>query len=129
MADGSIVETVHPKAFSRRREIQHAQFLAGCSREAYLAALLVAVLGVGRLSRLRPLRVTVACRPGHHGRLLEKATHAGPSTVDELMREETRAKAAAARLCRTDIDHTVLQPHTGLGLMQAAFNAPGDRSA
>lgn len=58
-------------------------------------------------------------------RLLEKATHAGPSTVDELMREETRAKAAAARLCHSDIDHIVLQPHTSLGLMQAAFNAPG----
>ena len=41
------------------------------------------------------------------------------------MREETRAKAAAARLCRSDIDHIVLQPHTSLGLMQAAFNAPG----
>lgn len=58
-------------------------------------------------------------------RLLEKATHAGPSTVDELMREETRAKAAAARLCGSDIDHIVLQPHTSLGLLQAAFNAPG----
>ncbi|MGV9803515.1 aminotransferase class V-fold PLP-dependent enzyme, partial [Mycobacterium sp. NPDC003449] len=58
-------------------------------------------------------------------RLLEKATHAGPATVDELMREETRAKAAAARLCRSDVDHVVLQPHTSLGLMQAAFNATG----
>lgn len=58
-------------------------------------------------------------------RLLEKATQAGPSTVDELMREETRAKAAAARLCRSDIDHIVLQPNTSLGLLQAAFNAPG----
>ena len=57
-------------------------------------------------------------------RLLEKATHAGPSTVDELMREETRAKAAAARLCRSDIDHIVLLPNTSLGLLQAAFNAP-----
>jgi selenocysteine lyase/cysteine desulfurase/predicted transcriptional regulator YheO len=57
-------------------------------------------------------------------RLLEQSTHAGPSTVDELMREETRAKAAAARLCHSDIDHIVLQPHTSLGLMQAAFNAP-----
>lgn len=55
-------------------------------------------------------------------RLLEKATRATPSTVDELMREETRAKAAAARLCGSDIDHVVLQPHTSLGLMQAAFN-------
>jgi selenocysteine lyase/cysteine desulfurase len=58
-------------------------------------------------------------------RLSAKATHAGPSTVDELMREETRAKAAAARLCRSDVDHIVLQPHTSLGLMQAAFNATG----
>lgn len=58
-------------------------------------------------------------------RLLEKATHAGAATVDELMREETRVKAAAARLCRSDIDHIVLAPHTSLGLMQAAFNAPG----
>ena len=58
-------------------------------------------------------------------RLLEKATRAGPSTVDELMREETRAKAAAARLSGSDIDHIVLQPHTSLGLLQAAFNAPG----
>jgi len=58
-------------------------------------------------------------------RLSEKATHAGPATVDELMREETRAKAAAARLCRSDVDHVVLQPHTSLGLMQAAFNAAG----
>ena len=57
--------------------------------------------------------------------LLEKATHAGPGTVDELMREETRVKAAAARLCGNDIDHVVLQPHTSLGLMQAAFNAAG----
>lgn len=57
-------------------------------------------------------------------RLLEEATRASPSTVDELMREETRAKAAAARLCRSDIDHIVLQPNTSLGLLQAAFNAP-----
>jgi selenocysteine lyase/cysteine desulfurase/predicted transcriptional regulator YheO len=58
-------------------------------------------------------------------RLSEQATHAGPSTVDELMRQEVRAKAAAARLCHSDIDHIVLQPHTSLGLMQAAFNMPG----
>ncbi|HEY3709224.1 MAG TPA: aminotransferase class V-fold PLP-dependent enzyme [Amycolatopsis sp.] len=57
--------------------------------------------------------------------LLEAATKAGPSTVDELMRQETRAKAAAARLCGSDTDHTVLLPHTSLGLFQAAFNAPG----
>ncbi|MDT8916099.1 aminotransferase class V-fold PLP-dependent enzyme [Amycolatopsis sp. PS_44_ISF1] len=58
-------------------------------------------------------------------RLLEETTVAGPSTVDELMRQETRAKAAAARLCGSDTDHTVLLPNTSLGLFQAAFNSPG----
>ncbi|MFD9957860.1 aminotransferase class V-fold PLP-dependent enzyme [Amycolatopsis sp. NPDC058986] len=58
-------------------------------------------------------------------RLLDQTTTAGPSTVDELMRQEIRAKAAAARLCGSDTDHTVLLPHTSLGLFQAAFNAPG----
>lgn len=57
--------------------------------------------------------------------LLERSTRAGPATVDELMRQEVRAKAAAARLCGTDTDHTVLVPHTSLGLFQSAFNAPG----
>ncbi|MFI5609486.1 aminotransferase class V-fold PLP-dependent enzyme [Amycolatopsis sp. NPDC051903] len=58
--------------------------------------------------------------------LLEATTKAGPSTVDELMRQETRAKAAAARLCGSDTDHTVLLPHTSLGLFQAAFNSTGE---
>jgi selenocysteine lyase/cysteine desulfurase len=57
--------------------------------------------------------------------LLARSTKAGPSTVDELMRQEARAKAAAARLCRSDTDHTVLLPNTSVGLFQAAFNAPG----
>ncbi|WP_181775459.1 aminotransferase class V-fold PLP-dependent enzyme [Amycolatopsis pittospori] len=57
--------------------------------------------------------------------LLDSSTKAGPSTVDDLMRQETRAKAAAARLSGSDTDHTVLLPHTSLGLFQAAFNAPG----
>ncbi|AUI64091.1 aminotransferase class V-fold PLP-dependent enzyme [Amycolatopsis sp. BJA-103] len=57
--------------------------------------------------------------------LLDASTKAGPSTVDDLMRQETRAKAAAARLSGSDTDHTVLLPHTSLGLFQAAFNAPG----
>ncbi|MBB5855771.1 aminotransferase class V-fold PLP-dependent enzyme [Amycolatopsis umgeniensis] len=56
--------------------------------------------------------------------LLDASTKAGPSTVDDLMRQETRAKAAAARLSGSDTDHTVLLPHTSLGLFQAAFNAP-----
>ncbi len=58
--------------------------------------------------------------------LLDQATTAGPSTVDELMRQEIRAKAAAARLCGSDTDHTVLLPHTSLGLFQAAFNTVGE---
>ncbi|GAA4529527.1 aminotransferase class V-fold PLP-dependent enzyme [Amycolatopsis samaneae] len=58
-------------------------------------------------------------------RLLDRTTTAGPSTVDDLMRQEIRAKAAAARLCGSDTDHTVLLPNTSLGLFQAAFNAPG----
>ena len=57
--------------------------------------------------------------------LLALSTKAGPSTVDDLMRQEVRAKAAAARLCRSDTDHTVLVPNTSVGLFQAAFNAPG----
>ncbi|MBB4685691.1 aminotransferase class V-fold PLP-dependent enzyme [Amycolatopsis jiangsuensis] len=58
--------------------------------------------------------------------LLDASTKAGPSTVDELMRQETRAKAAAARLSGSDTDHTVLLPHTSLGLFQAAFNSHGE---
>lgn len=58
-------------------------------------------------------------------RLLEHSAHAGPATVDELMRQEVRAKAAAARLCGSDTDHIVLQPHTSMGLLQAAFSVPG----
>ncbi|EOD64475.1 aminotransferase class V-fold PLP-dependent enzyme [Amycolatopsis vancoresmycina] len=58
--------------------------------------------------------------------LLDQATTAGPSTVDELMRQEIRAKAAAARLSGSDTDHTVLLPHTSLGLFQAAFHSTGE---
>ena len=57
--------------------------------------------------------------------LLELSTKAGPATVDELMRQEVRAKAAVARLCGSDTDHVVLVPNTSTGLFQAAFNAPG----
>ncbi|RZS43588.1 selenocysteine lyase/cysteine desulfurase [Herbihabitans rhizosphaerae] len=57
--------------------------------------------------------------------LLDQTTTAGPSTVDELMRQEVRAKAAAARLSGTDTDHVVLLPNTSSGLFQAAFNTPG----
>jgi selenocysteine lyase/cysteine desulfurase/predicted transcriptional regulator YheO len=54
-------------------------------------------------------------------RLLERSTKANPSTVDELARQEVRAKAAVARLCGTDTDHVVLLPHTSQGLFQVAF--------
>lgn len=57
-------------------------------------------------------------------RLLHESTNADRGTVDRLMREEVRAKAAAARLAGTDTDHVVLLPNTSLGLFQAAFNAP-----
>ncbi|MGI6871488.1 aminotransferase class V-fold PLP-dependent enzyme [Amycolatopsis sp. 3B14] len=57
-------------------------------------------------------------------RLLHASAKAGPSTVDDLMRQEIRAKAAVARLCGTDTDHVVLLPNTSQGLFQAAFNAP-----
>ncbi|WP_053736566.1 aminotransferase class V-fold PLP-dependent enzyme [Nocardia sp. NRRL S-836] len=58
-------------------------------------------------------------------RLMEQASLAGPSTVDTLMREEQRVKAAAARLCRTDTDHVALVPNTSTGLFQAAFGLSG----
>lgn len=58
-------------------------------------------------------------------RLMEQASLAGPSTVDALMREEQRVKAAVARLCRTDTDHVALVPNTSIGLFQAAFGLSG----
>ncbi len=58
-------------------------------------------------------------------RLLEQSAGAGSSTVDELMRQEQRAKAVIARLCRTGADHVVLVPNTSQGLFQAAFGVPG----
>jgi selenocysteine lyase/cysteine desulfurase len=57
--------------------------------------------------------------------LLESSAEAGPSTVDDLMLQEARAKAAVARLCRSDPAHTVLMPNTSVALFQAAFNTPG----
>ncbi|GAA1955949.1 hypothetical protein GCM10009754_27200 [Amycolatopsis minnesotensis] len=57
--------------------------------------------------------------------LLARTAVAGPSTVDELMRQEQRAKEVVARLCGTGPEHVVLLPNTSLGLFQAAFNTPG----
>ncbi|MET8870753.1 aminotransferase class V-fold PLP-dependent enzyme [Nocardia sp. NPDC004604] len=58
--------------------------------------------------------------------LLHESTTAGPDTVDQLLRQEIRARAAVARLCGSDTDHTVLLPSTSLGLFQAAFNFGGE---
>jgi selenocysteine lyase/cysteine desulfurase/predicted transcriptional regulator YheO len=58
-------------------------------------------------------------------RLLEASAAAGPSTVDDLMRQELRAKAAAARMCGSDTDHVTLLPNTSTGLFQAALGVTG----
>ncbi|MFD7656870.1 aminotransferase class V-fold PLP-dependent enzyme [Actinosynnema sp. NPDC059797] len=57
--------------------------------------------------------------------LLESSAAAGPSTVDELMRREPRARAAAARLCRGDTDRVTLLPNTSTGLFQLALALRG----
>ena len=58
------------------------------------------------------------------GELLDRVGRAGVGTVDELMRQEDRAKAAVARLTGSRADQVVLLPNTSLGLFQAAFHAP-----
>jgi selenocysteine lyase/cysteine desulfurase len=62
-------------------------------------------------------------------RLLAQAARADRSTVDDLMRQEPRARAAVARLTGSDLDQVVLLPNTSLGLFQAAFNAAPRDSA
>jgi selenocysteine lyase/cysteine desulfurase/predicted transcriptional regulator YheO len=59
-------------------------------------------------------------------RLTEYSAVAGPTTVDDLMRQDLRARAAVARLCRTDTDHVVLLPNTSTGLFQVAFGVTGE---
>jgi selenocysteine lyase/cysteine desulfurase/predicted transcriptional regulator YheO len=59
-------------------------------------------------------------------RLTEYSAVAGPSTVDDLMRQDLRARAAVARLCATDTDHVVLLPNTSTGLFQTAFGVTGE---
>lgn len=56
--------------------------------------------------------------------LLENMATAGMSTVDDLMRNDGRARAAVARLCGAVDDRVVLLPHTSQGLFQAAFSVP-----
>lgn len=59
-------------------------------------------------------------------RLTEYSAVAGPSTVDDLMRQDLRARASVARLCNTDTDHVVLLPNTSTGLFQVAFGLTGE---
>ncbi|MFD1150051.1 aminotransferase class V-fold PLP-dependent enzyme, partial [Saccharothrix hoggarensis] len=59
-------------------------------------------------------------------RLLETSAAAGPATVDDLMRQELRARAAVARLCRGDTDHVALLPNTSTGLFQVALGVTGE---
>lgn len=60
-------------------------------------------------------------------RLMDQVAAANWSTVDSVMAQELRAKAAVARLSGSDTDHVVLLPNTSIGLFQAAFNAaPAD---
>jgi len=56
--------------------------------------------------------------------LLGRVASAGRSTVDDLMRNDDRARAAVARLCGATDDRVVLLPHTSQGLFQAAFSVP-----
>ena len=127
MDDGAVVETGPPERILKSPEHERTrQFLARVLRMTPISPRYLMQFsepaGYLDFARFGP--------PSHAvldttARLLERATHAGPATVDELMREEPGAKAAAARLCRSDVDHVVLQPHTSLGLLQAAFNAAG----
>ncbi|WP_447006976.1 aminotransferase class V-fold PLP-dependent enzyme [Saccharothrix isguenensis] len=59
-------------------------------------------------------------------RLLEASAAAGPATVDDLMRQGSRARAAAARLCRTSADRVALLPNTSTGLFQVASGVRGE---
>lgn len=56
---------------------------------------------------------------------LARSARADHHTVDDLMRAEPRARAAAARLAGTDAAHTVLLPNASTGLFHAAFGIPG----
>jgi selenocysteine lyase/cysteine desulfurase len=55
---------------------------------------------------------------------LTQSARAGHDTVDDLMRAETRAREAAARLAGADPARTVLLPNASTGLFHAAFGIP-----
>jgi selenocysteine lyase/cysteine desulfurase len=67
-----------------------------------------------------PSRAVVETTAG----LLGRVAAAGPSTVDELMTCEDRARSAVARLCGATEDRVVLVPTTSHGLFQTAFGVP-----
>ncbi|MEZ0068456.1 selenocysteine lyase/cysteine desulfurase [Streptacidiphilus sp. MAP12-20] len=58
-------------------------------------------------------------------RLQEQSARAGADTVDELMRQELRARQAAARLLGgVPVDAVALLPNASTGLFHAAFGLP-----
>jgi selenocysteine lyase/cysteine desulfurase len=58
-------------------------------------------------------------------RLLEQSAHADAATVDELMRQELRARQAAARLLGdVPVETVALLPNASTGLFHAAFGLP-----
>ncbi|CCH29888.1 aminotransferase class V-fold PLP-dependent enzyme [Saccharothrix espanaensis] len=68
-------------------------------------------------------------------RLLERSSQAGPSTVDDLMRQDLRARSAVARLvgagaaqvpAQVPADRVALVPNTSTGLFQAASGLVGE---
>jgi selenocysteine lyase/cysteine desulfurase len=69
-----------------------------------------------------PSRAVVA----ETARLMARVATADMSTVDELMLNDARARAAVARLCGAVPERVVLLPHTSQGLFQAAFSVAGE---
>ncbi|MEV0676278.1 aminotransferase class V-fold PLP-dependent enzyme [Actinosynnema sp. NPDC050436] len=59
-------------------------------------------------------------------RLLERSAQAGQSTVDDLMRQDLRARSAVARLAGAGADRVALLPNTSTGLFQAASGLVGE---
>ncbi|MEU1538307.1 aminotransferase class V-fold PLP-dependent enzyme [Actinacidiphila glaucinigra] len=56
---------------------------------------------------------------------LAASAEADHTTVNDLMRAEPRARAAAARLAGTDTGHVALLPNASTGIFHAAFGVPG----
>jgi len=58
--------------------------------------------------------------------LLSQVATAGPSTVDDVMATDLRARQAVARLCGGAAERVILLPHTSQGLFQTAFSVAGE---